>query len=155
LTTRRITTPGGVQWSVRRRWLPHREGKGVVRRFRNHSTPEATDHIAEVPIEFGDGVAGLVIGVVIFVFALVALAWGWPLVLIGVDLVWLLLIGVIGLAGRVVLRRPWRVEAVSAFERRNWFVKGYRAAGERRDEIVRQFVHGQNPIGDSATPMQH
>lgn len=100
-------------------------------------------------------VAALAIVAVLIVAVVVILAFGWPLVLIGIDLVWLLLVGVFGTIGRVVLGRPWRVEAVAADERRQWFVRGYRAAGRHRDEIARQLRHGQNPLGDGAGALTH
>ena len=154
MSTRRVTTPGGVAWTVRRRWLPHREGKGVVQRFRKRGKPDASNFV-DLPFDIGDGGAGLVIAIVIAVALFLLLLLGWPVLLLGIDLAWLLLVGVLGMIGRIVLRRPWRVEAVSAAERRNWFVKGYRAAGERRDEVARQLTHGQNPTGDSVTPVPH
>ena len=139
-------------WSVRRRWLPHREGKGVVQRFRKHSKPDAADFF-DLP-DLGGG-AGLVVALVIGVGLVLLLVFGWPVLLLGVDLVWLLLVGVLGVIGRIVLRRPWRVEAVSQTERRSWFVKGYRAAGQERDDIARRFQHGQNPAGVETAPMPH
>jgi hypothetical protein len=154
LTTRRVSTPDGVVWSVRRRWLPHREGKGVVQRFRKHSKPNAGD-FADLPLGIGDGAAGLVVALVIGIALVLLLVFGWPVILLGIDLVWLLLVGVLGVIGRIVLRRPWRVEAVSRTERRSWFVKGYRAAGRERDEIARRFQHGQNPTGVETAPMPH
>ncbi len=50
--------------------------------------------------------------------------FGWPLVLVGVDLVWLAFVSIFGVIGRVLLRRPWRVEARSGDERRHWYVSG-------------------------------
>jgi hypothetical protein len=87
----------------------------------------------------------------------VLLLVGWPLILIGIDLIWLLLVFGFGLIGRVVLRRPWRVEAVrdDGRERRAWFVRGYRAAGRHRDEVARRFRHGQNPSGDQPGALAH
>jgi hypothetical protein len=142
-----------VTWSVRRRWLPHREGKGVIQRFRKNSKPDAADFV-DLPFDI-DGGAGLVVALVIGVVLVVLLIFGWPVILLGIDLAWLVLVGVLGLIGRIVLRRPWRIEAVSKTERRSWFVKGYRAAGQERDEIARRFQHGQNPTGVETAPMPH
>lgn len=78
---------------------------------------------------------------------LLLLLFGSPLVLIGVDLIWLLGAGALGLLGRVLLGRPWRVEAVSAVERRGWNVQGFRSAGRSRDDLAAQLSAGINPAG--------
>ena len=47
-------------------------------------------------------------------------------------------VAAITLTGRVVLRRPWRVEAASQTERRVWRVHGFRPTGRRSDEFARR-----------------
>ncbi len=151
MTTRRVTTPNGVEWKVRRRWIPHREGKGIVERFRTHrQRRKENDGGAEALADLGDldfGFEGLAIAIGLFALILLLLLFGWPLVLIGVDLIWLLGAGALGLLGRVLLGRPWRVEAVSAVERRGWNVQGFRSAGRSRDDLAAQLSAGINPAG--------
>jgi len=154
LPTRHVTAPDRTSWSVQRRGLPHREGKGIVQRFKNHAKPDNAEGL-DLPIDIDAGAAGLVLAIVLVVVIALLLIFGWPVLLIGIDLAWPLLIGALGLVGRVILRRPWRVEAVSPSEGRSWFVKGYRAAGERRDAIARQLQRGQNPLGTETQPVTH
>lgn len=93
--------------------------------------------------------------VALFVAVLLLAIWFPFVILLVVDIVWLVLVAVFGVVGRVVLRRPWRVEARSGDDRRHWYVRGFRAAGRHRDEIVRQFRHGQNPLGDAPPSVPH
>ena len=39
---------------------------------------------------------------------------GGPVLLLGIDLLWLVVIGTLSAVGRIVLRRPWSVEALVA-----------------------------------------
>ena len=152
----RVTSPAGATWTVRRRWLPHREGIGPRERFRRHRERGGSDWGGGLDVlDFGSDLAGIAVVIGLIVAILVVLFFGWPLVLIGIDLVWLLVVGIFGTIGRVVLRRPWRVEARTAGERRDWYVQGFRAAGQHRDEIARQLRHGQNPLGDDAGALAH
>ena len=121
-------------------------------RFRRRSTSESTNWL-DLP-DFDIDLGGFAAAIVIVAVIVLLLLFGWPVLLIGIDLIWLLLVGLLGVVGRVVLRRPWRVEAVSASQRRQWYVQGYRAAGRRRDEIANQFTHGHNPTGDDAIAVQ-
>jgi hypothetical protein len=74
------------------------------------------------------------------------IAFGPGLVLIGVDLAWLLGVFVVGLVARFVLRRPWLVDAHSSTgERRQWAVRGFRAAARVRDELAADFASGLHP----------
>jgi hypothetical protein len=151
LTTRRVTTPNGVEWKVRRRWIPHREGKGIVERFRtSRQRRKENGGGAEALADLGGvdfGFEGLALAVGLIALILLLLLFGWPLVLIGVDLIWLLGAGTLGLLGRLVLGRPWRVEAVSTVERRTWHVQGFRSAGLSRDDLAAQLSAGINPAG--------
>lgn len=154
----RVTTPGGAIWTVRRRWLPHRDGIGPRARWRRHrerrgSGSDWSDGFAA--LDFGSDVAGVAVVIGLVLAIILVIVFGWPLVLIGIDLVWLLLVGIFGTIGRVVLRRPWRVEARSGDERRDWYVQGFRQSGRHRDEIARQLRHGQNPLGDGSAALTH
>ncbi len=154
-----VTTPSGVTWTVRRRWIPHREGIGIRSRLKRHldrlgDGDSGWLDIIDLP-DFGSDLGGVAIVIGLIVVFIVLALIGLPLVLVGIDLIWLVLVLVFGVFGRVVLRRPWRVEARSGDERRQWFVQGYRAAGAHRDEIARQFRHGQNPVGVELALLPH
>ena len=106
-------------------------------------------------IDFGVDIEAFVLAVGVVIFLIAMVLFGWPIVLLGIDAIWLLLIGTLGLLGRVVLRRPWRVEAVSDAERRQWYVQGFRNAGTERDELARRFRLGQNPRGVETSQVPH
>ncbi|MEZ5274079.1 MAG: hypothetical protein R2694_17575 [Ilumatobacteraceae bacterium] len=72
-----------------------------------------------------------------------------PVILLGLDLLWLAIVFVGGAVGRFLLGRPWRVEAVSnAGERREWAVRGFRGAGQLRDTLQTEFDAGLDPQPD-------
>lgn len=153
----RVTTPAGSTWTVRRRWTPHRERNLRDRFRRRRPDSDGLLDALDVAADAGDlPVLGAVAVVVAVFLAILLLAIWFPFViLLVVDIVWLVLAGVIGVIGRVLLRRPWQVEARSSDERRHWYVPGFRAAGRHRDEIARQFRHGQNPLGEAPSPVPH
>ncbi len=88
------------------------------------------------------GIALLIaFGLLVFVFP--------PLILIGIDLLWVVVMFAFGLLGRVVLGRPWSVVAASTNgERREWKVRGFRGAGQLRDTLQAEFDAGLDPHPD-------
>jgi hypothetical protein len=164
LTAVRVTTPSGDTWTVRRRWLPNRDRSRVLRALdrrrvlqgesRRNAAESRWYDMIDIPA-FGDELAAAAIVVAAVAVLLVLVLFGWSLVLVGVSIVWLLLGTIVGAVGRVVLRRPWWVEATCDRdgrdrEGRDWYVRGFRDAGRRRDEIARQFQHGLDPRGVDA-----
>jgi hypothetical protein len=163
-------------WKVRRRWLPHREGVGVRARFRRVTRrkdrrrqsppPEGTAVTRVDPKKVPDrskdkdrwydrmDVTGgcldsvdemWVLAVAVIVFMLLFFVVP-PVVLIGVDLLWMGAVFLIGAVGRFALGRPWTVEAVGPDdERRAWQVKGFRGAGQLRDALQTEFDVGLDP----------
>jgi hypothetical protein len=150
----RVRTPDGTVWTVRRRWIPHREGKGVSQRFRNRRTKPELDGL-DLPFSFASDLEGLAIVLGLIVVFVALLILGWPLLLLGIDLAWLAIVGVFGVIGRVVLRRPWRVEATSDTDRHDWYVQGFRAAGRLRDDLGNQYRHGHQPLPPTPTQLPH
>lgn len=161
-------------WKVRRRWLPHRDGIGVRARFRKVSrrrqspppdgTPTTAVDPANVParsqqkdrwydsVDIGDGCVDidemwvLVAAVAVFLLLFFIVP---PVVLIGIDLLWMGGVFLVGAIGRFVLGRPWTIEAVGPNdERRAWQVKGYRGAGQLRDTLQAEFDAGLDPHPD-------
>jgi len=82
----------------------------------------------------------LVVALVVLVLLVV------PLLLVVVDLLFLLfllLLLLLGVAARIVFRRPWVVEATdSGLLRHTWRIVGWRASGEKVDEIANLLAHG-------------
>lgn len=121
-----ITSPDGRAWKVRRRWV---EGPrpSLLKRWR-HRRKEVDGWDVLDGLFLADFVGGFgAIGgaVAVGIVALVLL----PLVGLALELVVLLLIVGYGLFARVILRRPWVVEAADvedAEERVAFAVEGWR-----------------------------
>lgn|GEM_PF-3552569 len=162
MTTRVVRTPLTDEWRVRRRWLPHREGVGVRARFEQrkrwrakkpNEQPEDSrrrwfDYLDPGVGCVDDVGAGLVVFVVVVLVVLIVIGGG-PVLLLGIDLLWLLIVGTCSVLGRIVLRRPWSVEAAApSGERREWKVRGFRDAGRLRDVLAGEFERGLDPRPD-------
>lgn len=128
-----VTAPDGVRWRVRRRWLQRSPPKPWTRWRRNRKRSDdgevAAGWLPDALLTGADslGGIGLVIGAVVVIAMFVFLL----LPLIGIAFELALLIGFVlsGLFGRVVLRRPWTIEAVSPdapARRRAFAVTGWR-----------------------------
>lgn len=147
---------------MRRRWAPRLGSETLLGRFREFLTGvlrkrrKIGDH-AEGIVEVGCLLdeLGLVIGAGFLVLAVVlVVVFGVvvPVLLALVDVVGVLLIAGLGLLGRLVLGRPWTIEARAegsgAVER--WKVQGWRASLVRRDEIAELLAAGVMPPGGAA-----
>jgi hypothetical protein len=162
VTTRVVSTLDGSEWRIRRRWLPHRDGAGVRARFGTHRRQRAEKRAERGDdgphkwfdvVDVGDGFleGGWVMVVIAGTLVLVVLtvSFGGPLLLLGIDLAWFVAVLVVGAFSRLVLRRPWSVEAVAEDgTRREWKVKGYRDAGRLRDALAGEFSRGLDPRPD-------
>lgn len=153
-----------AEWQVRRRWLPHRDNIGVRARFTARRRRRRAKHdekngkfqkrdLLDIP-SGGDGCldeigfAVLVIVVIAFVIFV-----GWPVLLILLDLLWLVAIGLVGIGGKVLFRRPWRVEAVSSLgDRHEWDVVGFRRSGALRDDVKVKLATGVTVHADRFIP---
>ena len=79
------------------------------------------------------------VGILLAVIALPLLALEW--VLAG-------LLTAVTAAVRLALRRPWRVDAVLAGQttrRLTWNVEGWRAAGQKAEQVRAEIAAGQDP----------
>jgi hypothetical protein len=133
--------PQGRTWRVRVLWLPRHSL--LVRRFggwrrRRRDKDSWLDPFDGIP---GADVDDLVFGVLVVVglVLVVGLAW-WvvlPLLLLVLDALIIALLLVAGVAVRVLLRRPWSVEATpSEGEPLTRSVVGWRAALRERDALA-------------------
>ena len=94
---------------------------------------------------------GIVAGLLVLVVVLVAIFVLIPLVVALVEIVGLALIAVAVLASRVLLRRPWVIEAATGDESRyEWRVVGWRASGATVASLARHLQAGLDP--DSFEP---
>lgn len=162
MTTRVVRTPLADEWRIRRRWLPHRDGIGVRsrveqrKRWRSKQPNEQLqdgsgrwyDHL-DPGVGCGDDAgAGIVVVLAIALVVLIVVGGG-PVLLLGIDLLWLTVVGTVSVVGRVVLRKPWSVEATSpSGERREWKVRGFRDAGRLRDLLAGELERGLDPRPD-------
>ena len=85
--------------------------------------------------------------IVAAIAALVALAFFVPpVVLIGIDLLWVAPAFLGSAIGRFILGRPWSVDAVAEHgERREWKIKGFSDAAMLRDALQAEFDAGLDP----------
>jgi hypothetical protein len=102
-------------------------------------------------IEVLDSAAVVVViiaGVAFLVFVAI------PLVLVVVDLALAMVLTALGIAARLLFRRPWTVEAVSgAGDRHRWRVVGLRASREHAADVVNALAHG-NPLPSGEVPFR-
>ncbi len=143
--------PQGVAWTVRRRWLPRYEGRGLRERLRQRQARSAAKRgddkthwydVLDIPIA-DDSLTAIVVSVLIVGVLILLVLFGWPLLLALVDLIVVLVVAAIGIVGRVAFRRPWTVEARSATgERHEVRVVGWRRAGEQVHAMVRDIEYG-------------
>lgn len=134
-----VLAPDGRRWVVRRRWLP-RLGSETLwgrfhRRFRQ-SVRRAGDAADLDPGCLEIVGEGIVAAIAIVVVVLVALFVAIPLLVALVDVLILLVLAILGVVARVVLRRPWLVEArADDGTVLQWKVVGWRASDEWRTRI--------------------
>lgn len=130
-----ITAPDGRSWRVRRRWVerPVPNLRERWRRSRKEIDGEDVfDGFLVLDGSEGFGAIGIAIGIAIVLLIL------FPLLGVALELVVLLLVLVYGIFARVVLRRPWIVDAVvvdDAEERVAFAVEGWRDSSAALHEL--------------------
>ncbi len=142
-----ILGPDGRQWQVRRRWVPRLGADTVPGRLRRRlrrtmdktrgagDSLDVADGCLSVDLDAIAVVAIVIIAVLLAVFVVV------PLLVALVDLLLLALLAVLGIVGRVVLRRPWVVDALASDgQHLQWRVVGWRRSGERRDQVAQMLA---------------
>jgi hypothetical protein len=133
-----VTSPDGERWQVRRRWLD-RPLPDLRRRFRQYRE-EAKDSDGSLDafwvIDVADSLwVGIALAVVVILIVFLLL----PLIGVALELILLLALLGSGIVGRVVLRRPWTVEAANLGDEMQsaaYAVKGWRRSGRAVDEIA-------------------
>ncbi|MFL5816930.1 MAG: hypothetical protein ACJ76L_04940 [Conexibacter sp.] len=109
------TAPDGVRWRVGRRWLnrPMPKPRWRRKRTRDDDGELPGGWLPDAVLTGMDGlggfafVVGALVAIAVFVFVLL------PLIGIAFELALVIGVATAGLFGRVVLRRPWTIEAVS------------------------------------------
>ncbi len=131
-----VRAPDGSRWRVRRRWLERpapdlkRHFEGVDEAAAKGATEGALNSVADNPL------AAIVGGVLLFLVLIVLL----PLLGVALEIVALIFVLCSGLAGRLLLGKPWWVEAVplggDVEERGVYAVRGWRASREAVPELA-------------------
>jgi hypothetical protein len=132
-----VTSPDGDRWRVRRRWLDRglpKLGKGFRR-----GRKEAEDSGFLDGILAFEGLLGTAIGLIAIVLAAAVVVVLLPLLGVALELALLVLLLASGLFGRVILRRPWTVEAIDLDDGERsiaFAVKGFGEAGRAAEELA-------------------
>jgi hypothetical protein len=153
---RTVRAPDGRSWVVRRRWMP-RLGAGTTwGRLRGRSK-RSTRH-AETAGDYSifsafvvDDFAVVVRWIVIVVVATVLIVVSAFAAVVEIAL--LVLLVLIGISTRVLLDRPWTIEATpDVGESLTWQASGWRSSTERLDQIVTLLESGITPPPDAPAP---
>jgi hypothetical protein len=146
-----VQTPDGRTWKVRRRWFPRRPRLG--RAELADSTPEWLDVGG-----LGDDLTGIVLAIVIGVVGFLLVLVLFNVVAIAIELILLVLVLFGGMFARVVLRRPWVVQASTdgpPADRRAWKVVGWRRGNRVIADVASQLAAGrQTPDPAEASGVQ-
>jgi hypothetical protein len=142
-----VQTADGRTWHVRRRWLPRLGAETIPGRFwgRIRRTVRRTTDLADGAPDpgcleiFGEG---LIAGIAILLLVLLAIFVVVPVLVALLDLLVLLLLLGLGAVARVLLRRPWIVEARTDDEVRTWKVVGWQASGTLVDDVAQRLQAG-------------
>ncbi len=129
----KVIAPDGSEWKVGRRWLPWRA------RLRDTGGPDIGDFFAF------DDLAGLAVGIAVVLLTLVVILL-LPFLVLIVELALLLVLGVVTFFSRVVLRRPWTVQARTEGTLREWKVPGFRNAGDKVQEVAAAIASGAEVV---------
>jgi hypothetical protein len=131
-----VTDPHGRSWDVGIRWLPRRPrwlGWGTRSRRERWARERGDgsswlDDLA-LPLEFADdSLAGLVAVVALALLVFVIWFAVIPIAVLVLDVLFVVVLAVGGVAARLLFGRPWIVEAVSEGERVHWPVVGFGAS---------------------------
>jgi hypothetical protein len=158
MPARLVRAPDGRTWVVRRRWSSSRETLG--RRFwRRATSPLArarvVGDVSDAGSLFGDLADLPVVGAVFFGIAAVLLVVLCvllmavvvvPLLIALAELGVLLAIAALAVAGRLVLRHPWTIEArADDGTTLRWHVVGWRASRAHGTTIATTLAAGTTP----------
>jgi hypothetical protein len=131
-----VTAPDGGRWLVRRRWLD-RPLPALGNRFRAGRKKDLEEGVVDGlwNVEIGEGWAGIAVAAALLLIVFVLL----PLLGVALELIALIFVLCSGVAGRVVLGRPWTVEALERGDQQrsvSFPVKGWRRAGQAATDLA-------------------
>jgi hypothetical protein len=144
---RSVVDPQGTRWKVGRRWVGRRPRRRAPKVEDAMLFPDMSA-LADLGI---GGILAVIVGVIGAAFMLILVVSVLATV---VELLVLLVLLLGGLAGRVLLRRPWRVVARRTdrpLPRLAWEVVGFRASGRTIAEVAEALELGRDPRPAEAT----
>ena len=139
---RQVTAPDGREWKVGRQWMPRWVRLRPRRKKKDGSGWDILDAST-----YSDDLGGILVGLALVAIVFVVLFVLFPVVAIALELLLLIVLFIAGLFARVALRKPWHVLAQTGEAAYRWPVKGWRASGERVDEVADQLAAGSMPLG--------
>jgi hypothetical protein len=155
---REVSTVDGVLWRVRIRWLP-RAPRWVGWGFRGRAPRRERDATSSSSegwdfwdvTGIGEGcVDDLFVALALFVILVVAWFVVLPALVFALDVLLVIVIAAAAVAARVLLRRPWVLDAESRGQRYEWLVIGWRASRQAVDRIA--FLLSQGMPIDQVKP---
>jgi hypothetical protein len=154
MATATVTDPQGTHWAVRRKWV-HRRLRWRGKAGRSIDLMDGSDLAsfgAELPV-----VGAIFLVVALLLFAIAAVIFVVPAVVFVAELLLIAAFVGLGLFGRVLLGRPWTVEAreKGADHAYEWKVRGWRASGELREAIAQQLQATGLPTGGTRVAPVH
>lgn len=146
-----VTTEAGT-WHVRRRWAPRRLGRQTLwhrftdrmRRVRKGTVDRADGGVDGCAFDIGEGILILLVAIVVIVFLIFV---GIPFLVALGELLFLVLLTVAGVFGRVVFRRPWTIDAAGPSQlHHEWRLVGWRRSGAAKRFVAEHLAaHGLIP----------
>jgi len=137
----KVDTAAGV-WHVRRRWAPRHLGSQTIwARFlhRTRNVRRRTADAADIPDPgcAPDIAEGIVVFILLVVVILFLIFIGIPFLIALGELLFIVVLALAGIVGRVLFRRPWTVDSVSqSGAHYDWSVVGWNASGAARQFIA-------------------
>jgi hypothetical protein len=135
---RTVRTPSGDEWKVGRRWLGRRTR---LPRWRRATDLGIDGFDAASLLDFDSGIA---VGIALLVIGVLALFVLIPLLLFGIELIAVGAVLAAGILGRVLLGRPWTIEArnLQSNVTRTWEVSGWQQSATTIGEISATLAAG-------------
>lgn len=147
----RVTGPDGSEWTVKRTWVHRRlrwrgGPRDSVNFFDGADIALSADDLSGIGV-VGAILAAILIGALFFAFVVPALVFL-------VDLLLILVLVALGLAAKVLFRRPWTIEArqPGADHAYEWKVVGWQAGNEMIDQVATQLRATGQPSGGHRHP---
>lgn len=139
----KVVDPSGREWTVRRRWLPWRPRWRGPGRLRNMwDGLNGLDLLGGFADDFFAPILSILLAIVVIVLLVFFVL---PLAVFLVEVVLTIVIVALATLLRIVLRKPWLVDAADASGEGHdyvWAVTGWRASGEAVDRIAAQLQGG-------------